>query len=702
MEKLLTKRFATPIQNEIISHYNYVKNLDNSNSIYNAQFAYQTVGFLCEVLGDCDSVISAIYYPYLKCGIISATDISKKAGEKISKMLQSIIKIEQVNVNTKESTIDSVRQMFIALANDIRVIILKLCIEATKLKNRDKFSDAEREVLVKTANEIYSPLSATIGVGYIKNFLENELFKYYKPDQYKKLTLQLNDYIDERKNQIEISVKKIIQEAKNLGINADVYGRHKELYSIYKKMIWKDKDVGQVLDILAVRVLVDSVDECYTMLGRIHGIYTPIENFKDYIAQPKQNGYQSLHTTVIVENGDPLEIQLRTRDMHQYAEYGFASHVAYKEHRKVNESDQKLNYIRSIMELYKKSSNDELIDALKTDVYSDKIFVQTPNGKVLQFPEGANAIDFAYAIHTKVGHSCVGCKVNGKLVPITTSLNNGDVVEIITNPNTKGPSRDWLKLCKCASTRSKINSFFKKEMKEENIKKGKVMLDAFLKSKTLSFSKLFTPENLEQLFENYTFENIDDLYASIGYGGVSSASVVAKLREIEHKNELSKEKPLVIIKEKQIKNNSKDKVCFTGFSNLLTKFAQCCNPLPGDNIIGYVSRGKGVTIHRADCKSLKVYENDRLLDCEWNINKTNDNFVGAITLICSNSPNVLAQLSKRIGDMKINICGIFTKQINSAETKITIQLNVKDKEELESVIKRLEPLSFVIQINRNN
>ena len=219
-------------------------------------------------------------------------------------------------------------------------------------------------------------------------------------------------------------------------------------------MIWKDKDVSQVLDILAVRVLVDNIDECYAMLGKIHGIYPPIEHFKDYIAQPKQNGYQSLHTTVIVENGDPLEIQIRTRDMHKYAEYGFASHVAYKEHRKVNESDQKLNYIRSIMELYKKSSNEDLIDALKTDVYSDKIFVQTPNGKVIQFPEGANPIDFAYAIHTKVGHSCVGCKINGKLVPITTPLNNGDVVEIITNPNTKGPSRDWLKLCKCSSTRS--------------------------------------------------------------------------------------------------------------------------------------------------------------------------------------------------------------------------------------------------------
>ena len=701
MEKLLNKHFSSTLQNEIINHYNFVKTLDNKNEIYNAQFAYASVSFLCGVLGDYDSIVSAIYYPYLKCGVISLNDIKQKAGENIAKMLSNILKIEQINVNTKESTMDSVRQMFIALAEDIRVIILKLCIEATKLKNRDKLSEAERELFLKTVNEIYAPLSATIGVGFIKNYMENELFKYYKPEQYKKLTLQLNDYIDERKNQIELSVKKISEEARSSNINAEVYGRHKELYSIYKKMIWKDKDVSQVLDILAVRVLVDNIDECYAMLGKIHGIYPPIEHFKDYIAQPKQNGYQSLHTTVIVENGDPLEIQIRTRDMHKYAEYGFASHVAYKEHRKVNESDQKLNYIRSIMELYKKSSNEDLIDALKTDVYSDKIFVQTPNGKVIQFPEGANPIDFAYAIHTKVGHSCVGCKINGKLVPITTPLNNGDVVEIITNPNTKGPSRDWLKLCKCSSTRSKINSFFKKEMKEENIKKGKVMLDSFLKSKSISFSKLFTSENLEILCENFTFESLDDVYASIGYGGVTSAQIVAKLRDIEHKKQLAEEKPLVVIKEKQIKNNSKDKVSFLGFSNLLTKFAQCCNPLPGDSIIGYVSRGKGVTIHRGDCKSLKVYESDRLLDCEWNI-KNADNFVGSITLICANTPNVLAQLSKRIGDMKINICGIYTKQISASETKITIQLNVKDKEELDNVIKRLEPLSFVIQIGRNS
>ena len=699
MEKLLNKHFSLPIQNEIISHYNFVKTLDNSSEIYNAQFAYCTVDFLCNVLGDSCSVISAIYYPYLKSEAITINEVNERAGEQVKKMLTNLLKLDQINVNTKESTLSSARQMFIALAEDIRVIILKLCIESANIKNYTKMPKADVEVLFKTVNEIYAPLSATIGVGYIKNFMENELFKFYKPDQYKKLTLQLNDYIDERKNQIDISVKKIKAEAETSNINAEVYGRHKELYSIYKKMVWKDKDVSQVLDILAVRVLVDTIDECYVMLGKIHSIYPPIEHFKDYIAQPKANGYQSLHTTVIVENGDPLEIQIRTRDMHKYAEYGFASHVAYKEHRKVNSSDQKLNYIRSIMELYKKSSNEELIDALKTDVYSDKIFTQTPNGKIIQFPEGATPIDFAYAIHTKVGHSCVGCKVNGKLVPITTPLNNGDVVEIITNPNTKGPSRDWLKLCKCASTKTKINSFFKKEMKEDNIKKGKVMLDTFLKSKSLSFNKLFTTENLEELYNNFTFENLDDVYASIGYGGITCGNVVSKLKEIERKRELSQEKPIIVIKERQIKNSSKNKVSVLGFSNLLTKFAQCCNPLPGDKIVGYVSRGKGVTIHRHDCKTLKTYEPDRLLDCDWNVSNS-DNFVGSISVICVNTPSVLANLSKRIADMKINICGIYSKLLNPTEVKISIQLNVKDKNELDNVIKKLEPLSFVVQISR--
>ena len=449
------------------------------------------------------------------------------------------------------------------------------------------------------------------------------------------------------------------------------------------------------MDILAVRILVNNVEECYSALGRVFTIFKPLGNFKDYIANPKDNGYQSLHTAIILDNGDPVEIQIRTFDMHTYAEYGFAAHWAYKEKKKVDESGVKINYIRSIMDLHKEKSSDELLEIMKTDVYSGKIFVQSPMGKIIDFPEGATPIDFAYAIHSNIGNSCVGAKINGRMVPLTTQMNNGDTIEIITNPNAKGPSRDWLKVVKTSSAKSKINAFFKKEMKEENIKKGKAMLEDNAKNKNINLSKLFVPKYLDELFEKYSFQSLDDVYASIGYGGITALQVLNKLNasyRADNSNQDIKEFSL-----NDIKNDGEIEV--KGFSNILTKIGRCCNPLPGDDIIGYISRGNGITVHRRDCETLKNYEFERLIECGWR-SGTNKSFIGSITIIATEMPGLVATITKKLNDEKVSLVGLVAKRQDDLRSIITIQMNIKDKTELDVLINKLKQFSFAIDVYR--
>jgi GTP pyrophosphokinase len=499
-----------------------------------------------------------------------------------------------------------------------------------------------------------------------------------------------------RQKQLFSIAKKL--QSKNMGVSTikDIYGRNNFLNAITETVSFNENKLNQIMDILAVRILVDSVDECYTALGRVFTIFKPLGNFKDYIANPKENGYQSLHTAIVLENGDPVEVQIRTFDMHTYAEYGFAAHWAYKEKRKVDESGVKINYIRSIMDLHKDKTSDELLEIMNTDVYSGKIFVQSPQGKILEFPEGATPIDFAYAIHSNIGNTCIGAKINDRMVPLTTPLNNGDIVEIITNPNAKGPSRDWLKIVKTSGAKSKINSFFKKSMKEENIKKGKSILENNAKIKNLNLARLMTNEYLEEVFEKYSFSSLDDMYASIGYGAITANQVLNKLSTLYNADNLD------IPEQKEFKlDNIKNDgdIVVKGFSNLLTKLAKCCNPLPGDNIIGYISRGNGVTIHRRDCDTIKNYEFERLIECDWH-NSSNKSFVGSITMLAIDTNSLIATITKKLNDEKVSLVGLVAKKHDDLRSTITIQMNIKDKTELDILINKLKQFSFAIDVYR--
>lgn len=674
-----------------------VKNYKYNDAIYNYNFGLSVVETLLNVMADYNTVIAAIYYAVLKNNLLDIHDVKAQASEDIAEILQAVFKIEQLKINTKESQAQNIKDMFIALAKDIRVIILKLAIEQQKVLLIDKFEKAEQQAIMLQVKDIYSPIAAMISIGHIKSTLENELFKYYKPLEYAELNKQLHKYVEERNQQIQKSIEIIKQEIQP--IDAQVYGRQKQISSIYKKIENKQKELNQIFDILAIRVIVQTVEQCYNVLGKVHAIYKPVGRFKDYIAQPKENGYQSLHTTVIVENGDSLEIQIRTQEMHTYAEYGFAAHWAYKEKRKVNESDKKISYIRSIMELHKEKSSDEILDALKIDVYSGNIFCQTPMGKVLQFVEGATPIDFAYAIHSKIGDTCVGAKINDKMVPLTTPLKNGDIVEIITNANSKGPSRDWLKIIKTSEARGKINAFFKREMKDENIKKGKTILEGAAKAKNLNLSKLFKEEFLEEVFDKYSLASLDDMYASVGYGGLSANQILSRLTNLY--NEQEKQRPVIIDNlPTTIKTNTKSNIInVLGYSNLMTKLAKCCNPLPGDEIVGYVSRGKGVTVHRANCDALKTIEDERLIECTWNTTN-NDSFIGALTIISVNNTSAIAAISKKIADLKLQLSSLKTSSKSKEEMIIHVGINVKKKEELSDVIYKLKQLSVVHDIYR--
>lgn len=720
--KKIEQNFSKKDSENVQTIYAEIEKFYAKNGLYTSDFACTIANNLLYNKLDLDSIIIGLIYPAFKCSP-SVLELDAINTE-IKGIFERLEKIENLNLSTHQEQLENIKNMFIALAKDIRVVIIKLCIEESKLHFIDKLNEESIATFMQEINDVYFPICQMLGLSKIKNTFGNATFKYFKPKMYEELTETLSTYVEERNDEINSVISRLKVEMKSVCPDADVYGRQKQLYSIAKKLqmknmgvstindiygrnnylnevasegTFKENRLNQIMDILAVRILVNTIDECYTALGKVFTLYKPLGNFKDYIANPKENGYQSLHTAIVLDNGDPVEVQIRTYDMHTYAEYGFAAHWAYKERKKLDQSGVKINYIRSIMDLHKEKSNDELLEIMKTDVYSGKIFVQSPMGKILDFPEGATPIDFAYAIHSKIGDTCVGAKINGRMVPLTTPLNNGDIVEIVTNPNAKGPSRDWLKVVKTSSAKSKINAFFKKEMKEENIKKGKSILESNAKIKNLPLSKLLVPKYLDELYEKYSFQSIDDMYASVGYGGVTANQVLNKLmtlyREDNTQSDYNKE-----FKLSEYKNDGD--VVVRGYSNLMTKLAKCCNPLPGDDVIGYISRGNGITIHKKDCDTLKTCEFERLIECDWHANSTKK-FVGSISIVANDAPNLIAKVTKKLNDEKVALVGMVAKKKDDGKAIITVQVSISNKAELDSLMAKLNQLGFVLDIYRS-
>lgn len=573
------------------------------------------IDLLRETKLDESSILAASLFFVYSHGRISKEQVESEFGEDVFQMLHGLVELHKIYYNNEEEEAENIRKLYFALAKDFRIIFIKLAFVVAQMRNQDLYSAEELKILAKLNLDLFAPLAARLGLSKIKSELEDNSFKILFPQKYQEIEDAVESKFILAQDMIE-KVKKSLREILGeLEIHGEIMGRRKHAYSIYKKITNKHQNIDDIFDLVALRVLVDKLPECYAVLGRVQQLFTPISGrFKDYISTPKSNGYQSLHTTILYD-GLPVEIQVRTFDMHRSAEYGYAAHWMYKEKRNKQDSlDEKLGWIRQILEENNNFTSREMIDSLKVDIYDGEIFVQTPKGKVVHLPEGATAIDFAYEIHSEVGNHMVGAQINGKMRPITTKLNSGDVVSIITSPKSTGPSRDWFQFVKSVSAKHKIRQFFKKEMKEENIRIGKSMLELAFKNQNLNLSDAIETSGFSKLLTRGSFVGVEELYASVGSGSTNAQSVVNNFHQL-----LLRQKKLVERK-KYVSTNERSldkKVVVDGGENMLIKIATCCQPQVGDEIVGFVSQGRGLIIHKSTCEHVKYYDPQRLIEAHW-------------------------------------------------------------------------------------
>ncbi len=646
---------------------------------------------------DKNSVLAFLNYQLFKQYPLVADELFQSFNQDVKEMIEDFKTIKDINQLTISEEIEDIRRMFIVMSKDMRVVMIKLMGIYYDISVLDNPLNEEQKRFVKQVKDIHIPLSERLGLDKLKQNLYDNVVRLEIPNEYNDLKNTIESKKNENEEQLAITKAKIQEILDDLHINGQIESRIKHISSIFNKLHNKQLTLDQIYDILAMRVIVNTVEECYAILGRVHGIYKPIiGRVKDYIANPKPNGYQSLHTTIIVENHHPMEIQIRTIEMHRNSEYGLYAHWLYKEKKdKKNDFDNRLTWFRQTIENAKNMSNEDFIDTLKSELYDGIIIAQTPKGRVIEFPEGSTVIDFAYAIHSDIGNTCSGAKINGKLKPITTTLHNGDIVEIITNSHSKGPSRDWLKFVKTSNARNKIKSYFKNELKDDNIKLGKSMFNQALQDKGLLSSQVLKEEYQSQLLTRYNMEDIDEVYAAIGSGSLTASAVINRLQTFynDDKKQIPKIENVVHLK------RNKDGILIDGDSGMLVRFAGCCNPIEGDDIIGYISRGKGVTIHRSNCLNLKYLESERLIDAQWQV-KEDATFTATIKVIADKNNNNIAKLTNLITSIKMNIKGFDVKDsIDNYICKLVIE--VKNKNELNSAINSLKNLKNVISVYRS-
>lgn len=654
---------------------------------------------------DVSTLVAAFLHDVLEDTPVTSDELEQKFGKEVLELVEGVTKLDKIKfVSAEDEQAENLRKMFFAMAKDYRVIIIKL---ADRLHNMRTLDALKHEKQIKIATQslkIYAPLAGRLGLSFVKCELEDLAMRYLYPDDYYELVEFIKTKSKERQQFIEKICDELKAKLQELGIEGEVNGRQKHLYGIYKKMLKQGKNIEQIYDISAVRVIVNEVQDCYTVLGAIHTMWMPLPGrFKDYIAMPKPNGYQSLHTTVITKFKETFEIQIRTYEMHRIAEYGIAAHWKYKEGKTgATKIDDQINWLREVMDTQRESSDShEFLENIEGNVFTDEVYVFTPKGKVLNLPVGSTTVDFAYAIHSAVGNKCIGAKVNGKIVPLNTVLNTGDIVEILTTNSGKGPSRDWIKFVKTASARTKIRQYFKKEMKEENIKRGKDMLEREAKRRGYNLSELLSTAGLNYIMNRYTLSSIDDLYASVGFGGLTTNQIIVKLIDYFKRDLLSKN-PVAEIKTTSTtgKSSSGNGVLIRGYDDFLVRLSHCCNPVPGDKIVGYVSRGRGVSVHCVDCPNVKNMEPERLIEAKWD-DVISQNFLASLKIYCENKGGILAAVTTIISNMKISITGAFARSDNDTGTaEITVMLEVKSTDQVEDVIKKLKTLPEVIDVHR--
>ena len=654
---------------------------------------------------DVSTLVAAFLHDVLEDTPVTSDELEQKFGKEVLELVEGVTKLDKIKfVSAEDEQAENLRKMFFAMAKDYRVIIIKLADRLHNMRTLDALKPEKQIKIATQSLKIYAPLAGRLGLSFVKCELEDLAMRYLYPDDYYELVEFIKTKSKERQQFIEKICDELKAKLQELGIEGEVNGRQKHLYGIYKKMLKQGKNIEQIYDISAVRVIVNEVQDCYTVLGAIHTMWMPLPGrFKDYIAMPKPNGYQSLHTTVITKFKETFEIQIRTYEMHRIAEYGIAAHWKYKEGKTgATKIDDQINWLREVMDTQRESSDShEFLENIEGNVFTDEVYVFTPKGKVLNLPVGSTTVDFAYAIHSAVGNKCIGAKVNGKIVPLNTVLNTGDIVEILTTNSGKGPSRDWIKFVKTASARTKIRQYFKKEMKEENIKRGKDMLEREAKRRGYNLSELLSTAGLNYIMNRYTLSSIDDLYASVGFGGLTTNQIIVKLIDYFKRDLLSKN-PVAEIKTTSTtgKSSSGNGCLIRGYDDFLVRLSHCCNPVPGDKIVGYVSRGRGVSVHCVDCPNVKNMEPERLIEAKWD-DVISQNFLASLKIYCENKGGILAAVTTIISNMKISITGAFARSDNDNGTaEITVMLEVKSTDQVEDVIKKLKTLPEVIDVHR--
>ncbi len=668
---------------------------------------------LAELELDLSTIVAGLLHDVLEDTDFPIENIEANFGSEVAHLVDGVTKLGRISYQTKEEEqAENLRKMFIAMAKDIRVILIKLADRVHNMRTLAYLPETKRKEKAKETLEIYAPIAHRLGMSKIKWELEDLALRYLDPKGYYKLV----EKVAKKRLEREEYIKKVIIELRGkldeMGVSGRIEGRPKHFYSIYKKMVYQNKTFEQIFDLTAIRIIVYTIKDCYSVLGTVHAIWKPIPGrFKDYIAMPKPNMYQSLHTTVIGTEGEPLEIQIRTRDMHKISEYGIAAHWMYKEGKKNQDDfDKKLSWLRQFME-WERDTKDarEFMETLKIDLFSDEVFVFTPKGEVINLPNGSTPIDFAYKIHSGVGNACVGAKVNSRIVPLEYELKNGDIVEVLTSANSPGPSRDWLKIVKSPSARNRIRQWFKKERREENLEKGKEMFERGLKRQGYVPSDILRPEWVEKVLKRFGLHNIGDLYAALGYGGLSLNQVLGRFKE-----ELRKEKPLegkiadigVLQHEgppKKERPDPKTGVVVKGITNVMVRFAKCCNPVPGDKIIGYITRGRGVSVHRTDCANVSKYAGDpnRLIEVEWYIDESEGvSYMTDLQIKAYDRAGLLADISNIMTEAKLPVKALDARANKDSTATINMTLSINDTTQLNHLIKKLKKVESVREVYR--
>ena len=678
---------------------------------------------LADLEMDKETIVAGMLHDAVEDTEMTLEDITREFGEEVALLVDGVTKLGQLSYaqDKLEVQAENLRKMFLAMAKDIRVIIIKLADRLHNMRTLEFMTPAKQQEKARETMDIYAPIAQRLGISKIKTELDDLSLKYWKPDVYYNLVKELNERKTEREEFVQQIVAEVSTHMKNAHIKAKVYGRVKHFFSIYKKMVNQNKTLDQVYDLFAVRIIVDSIKDCYAALGVIHEMYTPIPGrFKDYIAMPKANMYQSLHTTLIGPSGQPFEIQIRTEEMHKTAEYGIAAHWKYKEGadaaKSMEAQEAKLNWLRQILEWQRDmSDNREFLCLLKgdLDLFAEDVYCFTPNGDVKNLPNGSTPVDFAYAIHSAVGNKMVGARVNGKLVNIDYKIQNGDRIEILTSQNSKGPSRDWLNIVKSTQAKNKINQWFKREFKEDNIIRGKELIASYCKSKSINLTDILKPKYQQVVQKKYGFRDWDAVLAAIGHGGLKEGQVVNRLLE-EYEKEYKKEITDEIILEKISEANSqkvhigksKSGIVVKGIDDMAVRFSKCCNPVPGDEIVGFVTRGRGMTIHRTDCVNilhLSAAERERLIDAEWEDSaETGEEgqYLAELTMYAGDRQGLLMDVSRVFTEAKIDVKSMNIRTSKKGTATLDMGFIVHGREELNSVIEKLRQIESVMDIER--